>query len=88
MISTLIDWYENDRLRTISSLTTDELFKIRHFIEQNVEIEDESESQTELDSQDEYEEEESYTVCPNCGKNIDPDATECPYCGVKFVDQE
>ncbi|MFN3411823.1 MAG: transcription termination/antitermination protein NusA, partial [Exilispira sp.] len=32
IISTLIDWYENDRLRTISSLTTDELFKIRHFI--------------------------------------------------------
>ncbi|GEM_PF-1677088 len=77
VVSSLIDWYENDRLRTISSLTTDELFKIRHFIEQNVEIEEESD--------EEYETEESYTVCPNCGKKIDPDATECPYCGVKFT---
>ncbi|MEJ5273866.1 MAG: NusA N-terminal domain-containing protein [Spirochaetota bacterium] len=80
VISSLIDWYENDRLRTISSLTTDELFKIRHFIEQNVEIEEESD--------EEYEEEESFTVCPNCGKSIDPDATECPYCGIKFADEE
>lgn len=80
VISSLIDWYDTDRLRTIPSLTTDELFKIRHFIEQNVEIEEESE--------DEYEVEESYTVCPNCGKNIDPEATECPYCGVKFADQD
>lgn len=80
VVSSLIDWYENDRLRTISSLTTDELFKIRHFIEQNVEIEEESD--------EEYEEEESFTVCPNCGKNIDPDATECPYCGIKFADED
>lgn len=81
VVSTLIDWYENDRLRTISSLTADELFKIRHFIEQNVEIEDE-------ESGEEYEVEESFTICPNCGKNIDPEATECPYCGVKFTDQD
>ncbi len=73
VISSLIDWYESDRLRTISSLTTDELFKIRHFIEENVEIEE---------ADEEYE--ESYTICPHCGKNIDPDTTECPYCGLKF----
>jgi hypothetical protein len=38
------------------------------------------------DTQDDDEDEEPPCQCAGCGKEVPPDATQCPFCGLKFVE--